>query len=159
MPATRYILSTILLCLPLYAHATTVERCEDAAGNITYTSLGCPVGHSMRLQEAFNAAPGTEPGLLPPASPSTQSFAPRELVVVGGQDDGCGNRLSREQRRKAIINQHTLAGMTTRDVESALGRPDKVVSRNGETRYVYNEKKGRSSQVTFDENGCVKGKR
>ncbi|MDG6404813.1 cell envelope protein SmpA, partial [Pseudomonas quasicaspiana] len=29
----------------------------------------------------------------------------------------------------------------------------------GETRYVYHEKKGRSSQVTFDEHDCVKGKR
>ena len=49
--------------------------------------------------------------------------------------------------------------MTQRDVESLLGRPDKVTHNNGELRYVYNQKKGRSNTVTFDENGCVKGKR
>ncbi len=49
--------------------------------------------------------------------------------------------------------------MTKRDVESLLGRPDKISNRNGELRYVYEQKKGRSNSVTFDEDGCVKGKR
>ena len=83
----------------------------------------------------------------------------REIVVVGQRDDGCGNRLSADQRRQAIINQRTPPGMTQRDVESLLGRPDKVTHNNGELRYVYSQKKGRSNTVTFDENGCVKGKR
>ncbi len=163
---TRQMLCSALLCLPLSLQATIVQRCEDPAGNITYTSLGCPNDHEMQLQNAFNASPGTKGNavLLPPhdQTPRQQRGAPRQekqLTVVGQRDDGCDNRLSAEQRRRAIINQQTPAGMTKRDVESLLGRPDKVVSRNGETRYIYNEKKGRSSQVTFDEKGCVKGKR
>ena len=163
---TRQALCSALLCLPLSLHATIVQRCEDPAGNITYTSLGCPGDHDIRLQNAFNAPPGSsgDAALLPPQdqSPLRQSGAARQdrqLTIVGQRDDGCGNRLTAEQRRRAIINQQTPPGMTKRDVESLLGRPDKVVSRNGETRYTYNEKKGRSSQVTFDEMGCVKGKR
>ena len=162
----RQALCSTLLCLPLSLHATIVQRCEDPSGNVTYTSLGCPSDHGMQLQNAFNASPGSDGNvaLLPPHEPPPrrQTAAARqekELTVVGQRDDGCGNRLSAEQRRRAIINQQTPAGMTKRDVESLLGRPDKVVSRNGETRYTYNEKKGRSSQVTFDETGCVKGKR
>ena len=41
----------------------------------------------------------------------------------------------------------------------ACWRPDKITNRNGELHYVYNQKKGRSNKVTFDEHGCVKGKR
>ncbi|OCR25660.1 SmpA/OmlA family outer membrane lipoprotein [Pseudomonas syringae] len=166
----RQVLCSALLCLPLSLHATIVQRCEDPAGNVTYTSLGCPSDHGMQLQNAFNAPPGSKSNtaLLPPQDqpPRRQSRATatathqeNQLTVVGQRDDGCGNRLSAEQRRRAIINQQTPPGMTKRDVESLLGRPDKVVSRNGETRYTYNAKKGRSSQVTFDEMGCVKGKR
>ena len=132
-------------------------------GNVTFTSLGCPDGQDMRWQDAYNAPPGSAAHLLPPAEPPNRANPPakrnKDIVVAGERDDGCGNRLSAEQRRRAIINQQTPPGMTRRDVESLLGRPDKVSSRNGETRYVYHEKKGRSSQVTFDENGCVKGKR
>ena len=78
---------------------------------------------------------------------------------MGQRDDGCGNVLNAQQRRKAIINYKTPTGMTKRDVESLLGKPDKIVSRNAEVRYVYSEKKGHSRQVIFDEHGCVKGKR
>ncbi|MCI3944685.1 cell envelope protein SmpA [Pseudomonas syringae] len=151
-----------LLCLPAHVTANSVQRCEDAAGKITFTTLGCPAGQTSRIQNAFNAPPGSHIDLLPPGNtrePARRKSAEKELVVVGTRDDGCGNRLSAEQRRAAIINQRTPPGMTQRDVESLLGRPDKVTNRNGELHYEYHLKKGRSNKVTFDENGCVKGKR
>jgi hypothetical protein len=153
----RTLLLIALPCFPLSVLSATVQRCEDAQGNVTFTSLGCPGGHNMQLQRAYNAPPGSAVPLLPEASPSARNVS-KELVVVGQHEDGCGNRVSSEQRRRAVINQRTLAGMSMRDVESALGKPDKIATRNGETRYHYAEKKGRSGQVVFDENGCVKGK-
>ncbi|RMQ51077.1 hypothetical protein ALQ04_02236 [Pseudomonas cichorii] len=152
----RVFLCSNLLCLPIYAEANTVQRCEDPSGKVMFTTLGCPPGHSSALQEAYNAPPGS----LVPSLPATESrpVARREIVVVGQQDDGCGNRLSAEQRRKAIINQRTPPGMTRRDVESLLGRPDKVSNNNGELRYTYHLKNGRSNHVTFDANECVKEK-
>jgi hypothetical protein len=159
----RLLFST-LLALPFPATATMVNRCEDGNGNVTFTTLGCQEGETLEVQDAFNAPPGSAPAYLPPAetpasTPGLIRSPAKELVVVGEHDDGCGNRLSGDQRRRAIINLQTPAGMTQRDVESMLGKPDKVVGRNAEVRYVYNEKKGRSHQVTFDENGCVIGKR
>ena len=168
MPATaRTTLLLALLCLPLPTLATTVQHCEDAQGNITFTSQGCPSGHSLLLQSTYSAPSGNATHLLPESAPSSrQVLAPqdnrrahKELVVVGQRDDGCENQVSSEQRRRAIINQRVRAGMSFRDVESSLGTPDKIAERNGETRYHYSEKKGRSNQVVFDENGCVKGKR
>jgi hypothetical protein len=162
----RRSLSCALLCLTLTSHATTVQRCEDSTGHITFTSLGCPAGQQMQAQKAFNAAPGSHIPLLPPANHLEDAVPrsgpgrnrPTAITVVGTREDGCGNRLTAEQRRRAIINQRTLPGMNRSEVESALGKPDKITSRNGETRYIYKEKKGRSSQVTFDANDCVKGK-
>lgn len=143
-PENHLLLWSALLCLPAAATASNVHRCEDASGKITFTTLGCPDGHSTRLQRAFNAPPGTRIDVLPPANTAQTARgkpADQTLVVVGTRDDGCGNRLSAEQRRAAIINQRTPPGMTQRDVESLLGRPDKVTNRNGELHYVYNQKK------------------
>ena len=155
---TRKPIFAALLFLPVLGTAATVHRCEDDNGKITFTTLACPAGHELKLQDAHNPLPGT---VVNSTSPSDTRIKKKseELVIVGQRDDGCGNVLSAEQRRRAIINQQTPEGMTKRDVESLLGTPDKIVGRNAELRYVYKEKKGKSRQVTFDENGCVKGKR
>ncbi|QHF04348.1 outer membrane protein assembly factor BamE [Pseudomonas asturiensis] len=160
---THVSLWSALLFLPLITQANTVQRCEDTAGNVTFTTLSCPDGHSRQLQRAFNAPPGSTQGLMPPSKeindPRRARAPNKEVVIVGQREDGCGNRLSADQRRQAIINQRTPPGMTRRDVESLLGRPDRVTNTNGELRYVYQQKKGRSHTVTFDQDGCVKGKR
>ncbi|SEJ42390.1 DUF4124 domain-containing protein [Pseudomonas sp. NFR16] len=148
----------LLLFSPSMSMAATVNRCQDATGNITFTSASCPPGHTLELQEAHAPLTGTVP-TAPETTFGTKPRPQRELVIVGTRDDGCGNVLSADQRRKAIINQQTPPGMTKRDVESLLGKPDKIIGRNAELRYVYEEKKGRSRHITFDESGCVKGKR
>ncbi|WP_459749824.1 outer membrane protein assembly factor BamE domain-containing protein [Pseudomonas sp. 3A(2025)] len=160
MRTTRNLITCTLFCLPLAGQASTVQRCEDASGAITFTSLGCTTEQLSQQVKAYNTPPGSvTPALLPEHDYRRTRTPIKELVVVGQRDDGCGNRLSAEQRRIAIINQRTPSGMTRRDVESLLGRPTKVTQRNGETRYHYATRNGRSNQVTFDEDGCVKGKR
>jgi len=155
-----------LLCPSLPLFASTVLRCEDANGHVTFTLQGCPSEHSQQLQNAYNPTPGKgKPVPLAKKSKSSRSSKvdkvqkTTELVVVGGQQDGCGNRLTGSARRTAIIKEQIRAGMTQADVESALGKPDKVSSHNGLTRYHYRNEEGtRSRQVSFDEHGCVKGK-
>ena len=148
---------TALLILPSCAWATTVHRCEDESGRIMFTTLSCPPGHHLTSKNIKTPLTGSISVTSPKPAPSGSAHLNSELVVVGQRDDGCGNVLSPELRRKAIINQQTPAGMTKRDVESLLGKPDKIIGRNAEMRYVYEEKKGRSRQVTFDAHGCVKG--
>ena len=150
-----------LLCLPLTTAASTIQRCEDTGGKIAFTYHGCPGDEKMTSRPrsgASAAAPSTPPSSTRPARQPSPSSRTNAIVVVGQRDDGCGNRLSADKRRRAIINRQTPPGMTRRDVESLLGRPDKVISKNSETRLVYEEKKGRSNQVTLDKDGCVKGK-
>jgi hypothetical protein len=168
MPAYRPgILLATLICLPAMSSATLVNRCEDAEGNITFTTLSCPIEHERTVQHAYNPPPGGGFAVLPPAwpgerysaQPANKSVKGEEILVVGEWQDGCGNRLSAEQRRKAMMNRQTPPGMTRQDVENMLGRPDTIANRNGEQQYIYKSKEGRSDSVTFDEYGCVKERR
>jgi hypothetical protein len=144
-------------------HASTVFRCEDAKGHITYTLHGCPENASLDLQEAYNPTPGKGKAVPLAKTKKSRSKAKdkekdEQLVVVGTKQDGCGNKLSSSERRRAVIRQQVRSGMTQNDVESALGEPDKVSSNDGQTRYHYADDEGNKRQVTFDEHGCVKEK-
>ncbi|POF39008.1 cell envelope protein SmpA [Pseudomonas laurylsulfativorans] len=150
-----------LLTLPALALATTVHRCEAANGRITFTTLSCAPGESVSLQDVRVFTPGSTRALLPPAEPhetSGMKIQRKEPTVVGQAPDKCGNLISARERREAIINQRVIAGMSQQDVESALGKPDKISIRNSATSYRYDTQRGRSAQVEFDEKGCTKGK-
>ncbi|EKM93685.1 MAG: DUF4124 domain-containing protein [Pseudomonas sp.] len=144
--------------------AATVFRCTDEAGRITYAQQGCPGGTDIQKQQAYNPTPGSGKAVkMATTNPrSTRKATPPptdQLTIVAERHDGCGNRISGGERREAIIKQRILSGMTRSDVESALGRPSSVLSTNGRTRYRYEKSEGRARTVTFDEKGCVTGKR
>ncbi len=158
----RAALCAILLAPPPLL-ASTVFRCEDSTGHITFTLRGCPSEQHQQLQDAYSPTPGSgKPVPLAksrkPSRTATKGSS-RELVVVGEPQDGCGNRVTGRARRTAMIKQQVRSGMTRADVESILGKPDKVSSQNGQTRYRYHDRQGNSRSVSFDEAGCVKGKR
>ncbi|HEX5841283.1 MAG TPA: hypothetical protein VFY62_02275 [Pseudomonas sp.] len=152
----------ILLCSS-NSLGSPLFRCEDAQGRITFAQHGCPGTHTQQHQHAYNPTPGSGKPVplakVRKATRSTKSREPRELVVVGAPQDGCGNRMSSSERRTAIIKQKITSGMSRADVESSLGKPDRVTQHNGQARYLYRDKKGNSKQISFDEAGCVKGKR
>ncbi len=144
--------------------AATVFRCEDANGHITYTRNGCPQDASQALQRADNQTPGQgKPVPLAKARKNQGSKSDKDseiqTIVTGEKQDGCGNRGTGSERRNAIIRQQVRSGMTQSDVESSLGKPDKVTTQDGQIRYQYADTNGNRRQVTFDEGGCVKGKR
>lgn len=158
---------TTLLYSSQPALASTVFRCEDANGHITYTRSGCPQDTHTALQSADNQTPGQgKPTPLAKASKKQSSKSSKsdkdnemQVLVTGGKQDGCGNRVTGSERRNAIIRQQIRSGMTQSDVESSLGKPDKVTTQDGLTRYQYADTDGNRRQVTFDESGCVKSKR
>lgn len=154
------LLFSLLAPLPL-ALANTVQRCEAADGRITFTTLSCAAGERASLQDVRTFTPGSTVALMPPAEPresSAMNMKRRGPTVVGRTQDKCGNLISARERREAIINQRVVAGMSQQDVESALGKPDKISIRNSATTYRYDTRRGRSAQVEFDERGCTKGK-
>ncbi|MDO9623654.1 MAG: DUF4124 domain-containing protein [Pseudomonas sp.] len=152
-----------ILLSPTSLLASSVFRCEDANGHITFTLQGCPAEQVQYIQDAYNPTPGSSnpTPLAKPAKSSDGKAAAktRELVIVGETQDGCGNLITGSERRTAMIKQQIRSGMSRRDVENSLGTPDKISSQNGQTRYHYRDPKGNSRQVSFDEAGCVKGKR
>ena len=150
-----------LLCLPLVVRATTIHRCEAPDGRITFTTMSCAAGEHLSTQEVQPYSPGTTVALMPEASHREtpgRTFTNRDTTVVGQSEDKCGNLISARERREAIINQRIIAGMSQQDVESALGKPDKISIRNSTTSYRYDTKRGRSANIEFDARGCTKGK-
>lgn len=162
MPSNaHYFLLITLLCPSPWALATTVHRCEAADGRITFTTLSCTTGDSLSLQDVRTFTPGSTTALMPEAGireTSGTKIKRRDPTVVGMTEDKCGNLISAKERRKAIINQRIVAGMSQQDVESALGKPDKISIRNSATSYRYDTQRGRSAHIEFDEKGCTKGK-
>lgn len=152
--------------LLLWANPTlagSIYRCSDADGNLTFTRHGCAANHAAQTQVIANPTPGSGKA-VPLAKPIKRNKSPkdrssRSLTVVGKQNDGCGNLITRSERRDAVIKQQILPGMTRADIESAFGTPDTVTSRNGKVQYRYSSEKGRTRTVSFDQNGCVGGKR
>ena len=145
------------------AFATSVFRCQDANGHVTYTLSGCPINHDQAIQHASNPTPSSgRPTLMAAPSKSTRSGERSDNqgpTVVGVRDDGCGNQLSSSEKRSAIIRKEVRRGMARSDIESALGKPDSSNEQNGQARYVYKDQDGRKRQISFDESGCVKSKR
>ncbi|AHL75016.1 hypothetical protein CH92_07845 [Stutzerimonas stutzeri] len=143
--------------------ATSVYRCVDEAGKLTFSQQGCPVNQTAQIQEALNPTPSSGKAVpmakLRAQRKLSKEQAVRALTVVGEQDDGCGNRLTSNARRNAMISQQIRPGMTRADIESTFGTPDTVTSRNGQVQYRYSSDKGRTRTVSFDEHGCVGGKR
>jgi hypothetical protein len=162
MPRWHAAAACLLLCIfQPSAWAATVSRCEDPQGRITFTSHGCPSQHSERPQTATNPPPGGGKAVIPMTGKPARTKQTAEgirFASTGQRDDGCGNSLTALQKRQAIIRQAPRPGMTRKDVESALGRPDRTSQQNGQMRYHYKDHKGNTRQVSFDEHGCVKGK-
>jgi hypothetical protein len=156
-----------LLCFTLpwlafQVNATAVQRCENAAGHVTFTTLGCAAHETLLIQNAVNPTPGASQATAVKSRPRETSRTKsinEPLVIVGQSDDGCANLLTARERRQAIITQRIVPGMSQQEVESALGKPDKISIRNATTSYRYDARKGLSAQIVFDEKGCVKGQR
>jgi hypothetical protein len=162
MPSNKQYLFLIALLCPSWTLAATIHRCETTNGRLTFTTLGCGSEETFSLQDVKTFPPGSAmTGLIPEAdyreTPRTE-MKTRDPTVVGKAEDKCGNLISAAERREAIMNRRIIAGMTQQDVESALGKPDKINIRNSSTSYRYVTKRGRSAHIEFDERGCTKGK-
>ncbi|MDH4567918.1 DUF4124 domain-containing protein [Pseudomonas sp. BN414] len=157
----------ILTALPCWPQppleAASVFRCSDAEGNVSFNQHGCPPDSQIKQHRTRT------PNLLssdPIPNEGSDSYFPiqkwenperlQEIVVVGEREAVCGDMISAQERRNAIIRKQIRSGMTRTDVESALGKPDRISGSNGKLRYHYKPKRGVSYQVAFDTNGCVK---
>lgn len=158
LPAT---VAMLLLGSSTSPLAANVFRCLAPDGHVTYTLHGCSAGERQEIRNAASPTPGSgRPTPLAKEDSHTRKHLAeghdrRTLSIVGQKDDGCGNRITGQARRKAIIKRQIHSGMTRADVESALGKPDKITGDNGRNRYIYRGSRGHSRQISFDENGCV----
>ncbi|MBS69016.1 MAG: hypothetical protein CMK98_11820 [Pseudomonas sp.] len=151
-----------LLLLSTPAFSASVFRCIDQSGHVTFSQQGCPEDHRQQRQRATNPTPSSGKA-VPMATLKARKTPARSesesLAIVAERDDGCGNRVTGSERRSAIINKQIRAGMTRSDVESTLGRPESITSSNGRDRLRFRNSSGQVRTVSFDEYGCVLGRR
>ncbi len=153
----------LLLCLLLHASSATaaIYRCTDNSGHITLSDSRCP----DTQQEQQLQAP--QVNVIPPPPPrperSHKSETPAggmRLISTGQQSNGCGDVLGARERRRAMVEKRIYQGMPQADVERALGKPDRISGSDNRTRYHYEAELGQPARtVTFDENGCVSGRK
>lgn len=87
------------------------------------------------------------------ASVTMPAFA--GVTVVGG-DKKCSTGLSDRDHRTAVVKKQALKGMTEREIQSILGRPDNTSNANGQVSYRYWDGGNREyARVDFDRNGCA----
>ncbi|HTN31393.1 MAG TPA: DUF4124 domain-containing protein [Pseudomonas sp.] len=134
----------LVIGLPLISQGADYYRCLDDQGQVSFSDQRCPNGERLRLEPA-NSLP----------APSIQYQAAGR---VSGQQRTlpCGGLLDPRERRTAQIRREVRAGMSRGEIESALGKPEKISHRNGQTRYQYRDEQGGLRTVRFDEQGCVK---
>ncbi|MBC3210431.1 cell envelope protein SmpA [Pseudomonas sp. SWRI111] len=160
MPSKSALILLTALLHTTPSTATTLHRCQASDGSVTFTSMSCAAGEQLSLQQVHPYSPGWV-AIMPEFNHEAVTGMKdrgREPGIIGGAEHKCGNLIDSSQRREAIINRQVIAGMSQRDVESALGKPDKINTRTSTTSYRYDLKRGRSAQIDFDERGCVKGK-
>lgn len=151
-----------LLLLSTPAFSASVFRCIDQAGHVTFSQQGCPENQRQQRQRATNPTPSSGKAVPMATLKTRKSPAGSEgesLAIVAERDDGCGNRVTGSERRSAIINKQIRTGMTRSDVESAFGRPESITSSNGRERLRFRSSSGQVRTVSFDEFGCVLGRR
>jgi hypothetical protein len=134
--------------------ASPVTRCEDDQGHITFTQLGCANEQKASQIEIATPTPGKSPRSAVP-KPQKKTNTPIKFAGITTAQDGCGNQIAEREKRESIIKKKIRAGMSIQDVESALGKPQKVTRRNDQTRYHYKDLKGNTQQVSFNADGCV----
>lgn len=144
------------------ASASTVFRCEDSKGHITYTLHGCPGQRQQGLQEATTPRPAKarpSPGQDQEAAQQARA-KDEQLVVVGTKQDGCSNQLQQQRTARAVIRQQIRSGMTQRDVEEARSASlTRSPTNDGQTRYPLHRRQGQQTPGELQsEYGCVKAK-
>lgn len=159
--SSNTLLSFILWALFSTANASSIQRCEDAQGRITFSQHGCPSEQLQQQISAHNPTPGGNQPRTMAGHQTRPETAPRpvnDIMVVGQREDGCGNRVNGTERRTAMIRQQVLPGMTRADVLSSLGTPQRISRHNAHEQFHYTRADGSRYSIRFDHNGCVSGK-
>lgn len=146
-------LAAVVFALSDPAQAQQIYRCVDAAGRTTFSQQACPDGTAGAEVEARNAPPSGDSDYIPWGDTATLSkptwrLTPRVTVVGGGHK--CSD-LTDQEIRTATVQKRALIGMTTAQMQKALGPALRVNGgSHGSTQWVYP-----GHLYIYTEGGCV----
>lgn len=130
------------------AMATSLYKCIDSNGHVTFTQQACQDGSGGKEMEVKSSSKGmliADPNQIPPPA---ESAARRNY-------NQCGD-LTQVDIRSLVGNRQIQVGMTAEDAAESWGRPSKINSSSyGNDQWVYSRANGDSQYIYVDGNGCV----
>lgn len=140
------------------ASEAAIYRCTATDGHTTFSDSPCEASQHEQAMQVPDINLIRPPERRERIRSSDGSGG--QVIVTGQRTDGCGDLLSPRERRQLVIRQQVRQGMTQADIESAFGEPERISSSNGRTTWYYkDEDSGRTRRISFDEAGCVSGRK
>lgn len=143
----RFLIALTMLCASS-TYATTVNKCADAAGRITFTQSACSGGVQAESVKIVQSSGGFD---MSDALRSESFKEPVEQAPIIEPETGACLPHSSQKIRTAIIRNRVMVGMKSSDVIKSLGRPFRINrSSHGNAQWVYN-----GLYLYIDDYGCV----
>lgn len=143
----RFLMALTILCASS-AYATTVNKCVDATGKITFTQSVCSGGVQAEAVKIVQSSGGFD---MSDALRSESFSEPVERAPIVEPERGSCLPHSSQKIRTAIIQERVMVGMKSSDAIKALGRPFRINrSSHGNAQWVYN-----GLYLYIDDYGCI----
>lgn len=143
----RFLIALTMLCASS-TYATTVNKCVDAAGKITFTQAACSAGVQAESVKIVQSSGGFD---MSDALRSESFDDPVQRAPIAEPERGSCLPHSDQTIRTAIIQQRIMVGMKSSDAIKALGRPFRINrSSYGNAQWVYN-----GLYLYIDDYGCI----
>lgn len=143
----RFLLALTMLCASS-SYATTVNKCVDATGKITFTQSACGSGIQTESVKIVQSSGGFD---MSDALRSESFKEPVERAPIVEPEKGSCLPHSDQTIRTAIIQHRIMVGMKKSDAIKSWGLPFRINrSSHGNAQWVYN-----GTYLYIDDYGCI----
>jgi hypothetical protein len=159
----RFIYALLLMLSGTHVFGTTLFKCKDASGHVTFTQQACAGGLAgetifvRRGGAGMSLGPSSVVEETAPDEKASSGKGKQVTVTVIGPSSSCAGG-SDQEIRSAIVRNQVYEGMTAKQAEQSWGKPGEVNrSSGGSDQWVYYRGDGRMQFVYVDPSGCVTG--
>lgn len=131
------VVAGLLMCSPAWA----VNKCTDAAGKVSFQDAPCAgKGETLTVRPSG--------GAVPPATTDAASMAAAEIAAMNRRAD----------IRAAIERREPMVGMTTAELQEAMGQPNRsnLANYNGAQHNQLIYERGARTYYVYTDGGYVK---
>lgn len=146
----RFLIALTILCASS-TYATTVNKCVDAHGKVTFTQSACSAGVQGESVKIVQSSSGFDMSdAIKTERIETNSIPVKRKIMPEPKQGSCLPH-SDQAIRTAIIQHRIMVGMKSSDAVKAWGNPYRINrSSHGNEQWVYN-----GQYLYIDKFGCI----